>query len=270
MREKISACVICFNEEAKIRRCLESLAWCDEIVVVDSFSQDRTVAICREFTDLIYQHEWQGYIGQRNLIRQMAHHPWVLFLDADEEISPALRDEIVQTFERGTGEVAGFEFPRQVCYLGRWIRHGAWYPDIKLRLFRKDSGVSAGMEPHDHVEVNGPVRRLRHPIWHYTYNSIYDHLETINRFSSIAANEKFRSGGRFRLLDLLFRPFWRFVRGYVFRAGWREGIRGLIIALLGSMEVAIKYAKLWELELTRSGRGAKLPGKPPGSGGETA
>ena len=113
-REKISACIICFNEERKIRRCLESVKWCDEIIVIDSFSTDRTVDICKEFTDRVYQREWLGYVGQRNMIRDLATHPWILYLDSDEEVSIGLRDEILGEFEAGPGAVAGFEFPRLV------------------------------------------------------------------------------------------------------------------------------------------------------------
>jgi len=249
MREKISACVTCCDEESKIRRCLESLTWCDEIVVVDSFSKDRTVEICREYTDRVHQHEWLGYIGQRNLIRKMATHPWVLFLDADEEVTVELRQEILQEFEKGSGVYVGYEFPRLVHYLGRFIRHGSWYPDLKLRLFKKTYGSIVGREPHDRVMVDGPVKTLRHPILHYTYDDIYDHLRQINRFSTITALEKFKEGERFAWMDILFRPPWRFLRGYVIKRGFMEGFHGFLIALIGSFEVAMKYAKIREQEI---------------------
>jgi glycosyltransferase involved in cell wall biosynthesis len=113
-------------------------------VVVDSFSTDRTVELCREFTDRVYQHEWLGYIGQKNLIRRMASHPWILFVDADEEVSPELREEMIHELEANDGTIAGYEFPRMVNYIGRWIRHGEWYPDIKLRLFAKERVAAAG------------------------------------------------------------------------------------------------------------------------------
>lgn len=249
MRKKISACITCYNEEAKIRRCLESLTWCDEIVVVDNFSEDRTVEICKEYTDRVFTHEWLGYIGQKNLIKDKASHPWVFFLDADEEVSPRLREEILAEFDKGPSSFAGYQFPRQVYYLGKWIRHGVWYPDIKLRLFQRERGKSSGREPHDHVEVDGPVKTLKSPIWHYTYDGIHDHVRQINRFSTITAEEKYKEGTRFSWLDLIFRPPWRFFRGYFIRGGLLEGFHGLIIALLAAFEVAIKYAKLRELEL---------------------
>jgi glycosyltransferase involved in cell wall biosynthesis len=258
MREKISACITCFNEEEKIQCCLQSLTWCDEIVVVDSFSTDRTPDICREFTDRVYQHEWLGYIGQKNWARDRARHPWILFLDADEEVSGALRDEILAEFEKGTGDYVGYQFARQVFYLGRWIRHGAWYPDIKLRLFRKDCGHSAGREPHDHVEVDGPVKMLKGRIWHYTYDDINDQIRQFNRFSTITAEEKFARGVRFSFADLFFRPYWRFFKGYVLRGGFLDGFAGFVIAVLGAVEVFVKYAKLRELELVNKGQSGRM------------
>lgn len=246
MREKISACIITFNEEENIRRCMESVTWCDEVLVVDSFSKDRTVEICREYTDRVFQNEWKGYIAQRNYIRKLASHPWVLFLDADEEVSHALKEEIDKEFSSDTAPVDGFEFPRQVYYLGKWIRYGEWYPDIKLRLFRKERGRSCGVEPHDQVHVEGLVKRLRAPILHYTYVGLFDHLNTMNRFSSISAHAKHAQGLRFRWLDFLFRPPWRFFKGYVLRLGFLDGLRGLLIAIVNAFGVSMKYAKLWE------------------------
>ena len=249
---KISACVICYNEENKIRRCLESLTWCDEIVVVDSFSTDRTVEICKEYTERVYQHEWLGYIGQKNLIRDMAHYNWILFLDADEEVSDELRNEIQKEFSKDNkhfDSYAGYEFPRIVFYLGRWIRHGEWYPDIKLRLFRKELGRSAGQEPHDQVIVKGSVKRLKGHLLHYTYDNIYDHVNTINRFSSISAKEKAMRNSKCRISDIMFRPALRFFKGYILRQGFMDGMHGLLIAMISAFGVRVKYAKLWELEL---------------------
>lgn len=259
MRDKISACVTTFNEERNIRRCLESLRWCDEIVVVDSFSTDRTVELCREFTPRVYQHQWLGYIGQKNLIRRMASHPWILFVDADEEVSPDLRREIESELEDHDGSTAGYQFPRMVNYIGRWIRHGEWYPDIKLRLFLKERGRSGGQEPHDQVFVNGAVKTLKGHLWHYTYDDMHDHLETMNRFSSITAQEKHRAGSRFRWVDFLLRPPFRFLKAYLMRGGFLDGRRGFLIALIAAFGVCMKYAKLWELQFreqgARAGRG---------------
>ena len=248
MREHISACITAGNEENNIRRCLESVRWADEIVVVDSFSSDRTVEICREYTEKVYQHEWHGYIGQKNLIKDLAEGPWILFIDADEEISPELRDEILNEFSTDKADgLAGYEFPRLVKYLGRWITHGGWYPDVKLRLFRKDKGICGGKEPHDRTTVDGPVRKLRGQLYHYTYDNIAHQLSTINRFSGITAKGMFEDGRPFSMLDPLFRPVLRFVRGYIFKRGFLDGFPGLLIAVTTAYGVFVKYAKLWEL-----------------------
>jgi glycosyltransferase involved in cell wall biosynthesis len=259
MREKISACVIAYNEERKITRCLSSVTWCDEIVVLDSFSTDRTPEISRQFTDRVSQHEWLGYVGQRNTVRDMSRYPWLLFMDADEEMSPALRDEILGIFERGTGDTVGFEFPRQVYYLGRWIRHGEWAPDVKLRLFKKAYGRTEGQEPHDRVVVRGAVRRLRNPIWHYTYDDIIDQIRTANRFSTITAQQKFVQGDRLRCTDLTLRPAFRFFRSYVLRAGFLDGTHGFLIAAIAAFSSFLKYAKLWELVLKHKAYFRDLP-----------
>ncbi|MCS6772108.1 MAG: glycosyltransferase family 2 protein [Kiritimatiellae bacterium] len=247
-RPKISACVTTFNEERNIRRCLESVRWCDEIVVVDSFSSDRTVEICREYTPRVYQHPWQGYIGQKNYIRRLASHEWILFIDADEEVSPELREEIERELASNDGRIAGYRFPRMVNYLGKWIRHGEWYPDYKLRLFLRERGRSGGTEPHDQVFVDGEVKTLKSPLYHYTYDDIHDHLETMNRFSSITAREKFKIHARFRWRDFLLRPPLRFLKAYIFRGGFLDGRRGFLIAVISAFGVCMKYAKLWELE----------------------
>lgn len=267
-REKISACVICFNEERKIRRCLRSLAWCDEIVVMDSFSTDRTAEICREYTGRVVQQTWLGYVGQRNAVRQLARHPWILYLDSDEEVSPALRDEILAEFERGTGPFAGYEFPRIVYFLGRWIRHGEWYPDVKLRLFHKERGRTEGVEPHDRVVVSGPVKRLRNPVWHYTYEDVEDQVETMNRFTTISARQKVVRDIPFRWTDLFFRPPLRFLKGYLLKGGFLDGSRGLMIALMSAAGAMIKYIKLWEYRIRDRGL-LSLPPEPAGPPPET-
>jgi glycosyltransferase involved in cell wall biosynthesis len=247
MREKISACITAGNEEKNIRRCLESVAWCDEIIVVDSFSKDRTADICREYTDLVYEHRWLGYIGQKNLIKDLASHPWILFIDADEEVSVGLRDEIIREFDDGAcRDFAGYQFPRMVKFLGRWITHGDWYPDIKLRLFRKELGRCGGKEPHDRTTVEGPVRLLQHHLYHHTYANIADQIQTINNFSSISARGHVEDGRRFRVIDLMLRPVYRSFRSYILKLGFLDGLPGFIIAVAVGFGVFLKYAKLWE------------------------
>jgi len=253
MPEKITACVTAGNEEANIRRCLESITWTDEIVVVDSFSTDRTATICHGYTDLVFAHKWLGYIGQKNLAKDLAGNRWVLFLDADEEVSPELRDRILTEFENGSTEhYSGYEFPRMVKFLNRWIMHGDWYPDIKLRLYRKDMGECGGREPHDRMVVRGPVKRLKAPLYHHTYSGISDQLATMNRFSSLTAETQHGEGRRFRASFLLVRPALRLLRGYILKRGFLDGIPGLIIATTSAYGVFAKYAKLWERQRRRS------------------
>ncbi len=249
MSVDISACIITFNEESNIRRCLDSVKWCNEIVVMDSFSTDKTIEICREYTDAVYQHKWMGYVGQRNLVRQKAKCDWVLYLDADEEISDGLRDEIMAQLNKNNEKYAGYQFPRRVNYLGKWIMHGEWYPDIKLRLFQRSKGRSVGSEPHDYVVVDGNVKTLKNPINHYTYVDISDHVQTVNKFTSIAATEKFRAGEKYLWVDTIFRAQWRFLRGYIVKRGFLDGKRGLLIACINTLGVIVKYAKLWELQI---------------------
>lgn len=259
MSVEISACIITFNEETNIRRCLESVKWCDEIVVMDSYSTDRTIEICEEYTDKIHRHEWMGYVGQRNLVRELATRDWVLYIDADEEISDELRDEIVAEKSNNFGEYLGFQFPRRVRYLGEWILHGEWYPDIKLRLFKKNKGRSVGNEPHDYVIVDGNVKTLKKPINHYTYTDIEDHIRTVNHFTTIASSEKHAKGEKHSWLDMVFRAKWRFVRGYIIKAGFLDGKRGFLIAAFNTFGVIIKYAKLWEQGLQEEQNRQKHP-----------
>lgn len=259
MREKISACVLTFNEERKIGQCLRSLTWCDELVVLDSFSTDRTIDICRQYTTCVHQQKWLGYVGQRNALRALASNPWVLFLDSDEEVSPALRDEILAALQPGDTQTVGYEFPRQVFYLGRWIRHGEWYPDVKLRLFKKDYGRTEGQEPHDKVVVRGPVRRLKNPIWHYTYDDLADHINTLNRFSTITAEQRFAQGFSFHWTEMLLHPIGRFLKCYLLKQGFRDGKHGLTIALMASYGAFLKYAKQWELILKHKQSFRELP-----------
>lgn len=248
-RPTVSAIVVCFNEEKNIGACLDSLRWCDEIVVVDSFSTDRTVEICRQYTEHIVQRNWAGYRDQKAFAHSQATQDWVLLVDSDERVTPELRDEINRTLSSSAGAYAGFSVPRLVFYLGRWWRRGGWYPDYDVRLFRRDRATWGGTDPHEKILVDGQVRRLRHPLQHYSYRSIEDHIQRINHFTSISARELWKEGKRFHRSDALFRPAFRFFRSYVLKRGFLEGFAGFHVALTAAVYVFLKYAKLWELEL---------------------
>ena len=248
-RPTVSAIVVCFNEEGNIGACLESLRWCDEIVVVDSFSTDRTVEICRRYTNRVVQREWRGYIDQKTYALSQATKEWALSVDADERITPELREEIGQALVRDRDSYAGYAVPRLVFYLRRWWWRGGWYPDYTVRLFRRDRATWGGSEPHDKILVDGRIRRLRHPLHHFTYRDMEDHIRRINRFTSISSRELSKSGRRWRVTDALLRPAARFLRCYFLKRGFMEGFAGFYVAVTAAMYVFLRYAKLWELEL---------------------
>ncbi|HXG53404.1 MAG TPA: glycosyltransferase family 2 protein [candidate division Zixibacteria bacterium] len=251
----VSAIVVCFNEEDNIAECLESVRWCDEIVVVDSFSTDRTVEICRRYTDKVIQRPWSGYRNQKAFAHSQATGEWVLMIDADERVSPELKSEIQEALRHGADGVAAFSVPRLVFYLGRWWRRGGWYPDYDVRLFRRARARWEGRDPHEKIVVDGRVKRLKNPLFHFTYRDMSDHVETINRFTSVAARELAAEGTRWRLTDALFRPAFRFFRFYVLKRGFLEGFAGFYVALTAAVYVFLKYAKLWELELEEKSKG---------------
>jgi glycosyltransferase involved in cell wall biosynthesis len=248
-RPTVSAIVVCFNEEENIRPCLESLRWCDEIVVVDSFSTDRTVEIVRQYTDRIIQRPWAGYREQKAFAHSQATKDWVLLVDSDERVTPELRDEIQQTLTHDSSACAGFAVPRLVFYLGRWWWRGGWYPDYNVRLFRRDRATWGGSDPHEKILVDGPVRRLRYPLYHFSYRNIEDHIERINRFTSISSQELRKNEKHWRLIDALLRPGFRFFRSYILKRGFMEGFAGFYVATTAAMYVFLRYAKLWEIEL---------------------
>ena len=244
----VSAIVVCFNEEKNIQDCLESLRWCDEIVVVDSFSTDRTVEIARQYTDRIVQRPWAGYRDQKAFAHSQATKQWVMLVDSDERVTPELRDEIQRALDGDGGRYMGYAVPRLVFYLGRWWRRGGWYPDYDVRLFRRDKATWGGADPHEKILVEGPVRRLNHPLHHYSYRNIDDHIQRINRFTSISSRELRKEGGRWRLADALLRPAFRFFRSYILKRGFMEGFAGFYVAATAAVYVFLKYAKLWEIE----------------------
>lgn len=244
--EKITVCIICGNEIDNIERCLKSVTWASEILVMDSFSNDGTYDIAQKYATKVFRHEWLGYIGQKKLIAEKASSPWILFVDADEEVSEQLRDEIVSRFSKKIpDDIHGFNCPRQVRYLGRWIRHGDWYPDMKLRLFKKQFGQCGGEEPHDRIIVDGRVENLEGPLNHYTYTDIADQIRQINRFSTISATTYKGDPGIGRIL---FHSLFRFFKCYVLKRGFLDGIPGLIIANNVAFGTFSKYAKQWELK----------------------
>jgi glycosyltransferase involved in cell wall biosynthesis len=245
----ISAIVVCFNEEDRIRECLESLKWCDEIVVVDSFSQDRTVEICRQYTDRVIQRAWAGYRDQKAFAHSQAAREWVFLVDADERVPPELREEILDALGRYGSRFAAFSVPRLVYYLGRWWWRGGWYPDYDVRIFRRSRATWGGLDPHERIIVDGKIRRLKNPLHHFSYRDIGDHMNRINRFTTVSAAELKSRGRRWRLADNLVRPAVRFIRSYLWKRGFLEGFPGFFTSATAAVYVFLRYAKLKELEL---------------------
>jgi len=243
---KLSVTVITKNEAADIAEALESAAWADEIVVVDSASADDTVAIARRFTDRVIVREWPGYGAQKNYAAAAASHDWILSLDADERITPALAAEIRATLA-GAPAQAGYRVPRLNWHLGRWIRTTDWYPDYQLRLYDRRSGQWTGRHVHESVSVAGRAGTLQGELHHFPYRDIADHLETIDRYTTFAARQMHEEGRRAGLLQIGGHPPLAFVRNYLLRGGIRDGIPGFIISALNAYYVFLKFAKLWEL-----------------------
>lgn len=242
---KVSVYMITYNNEETVERALKSVTWADEVVIVDSFSNDRTVEIGRKFTDKLFQRKWPGHRDQYQYAADLTNHEWIMFVDADEEVSPELADEIREVLE-GKGEgVDGFFVYRRTFYLGRWIRYGGWYPDGEIRLYRRSKGRWEG-GLHARVVVNGRVQALKNLYYHYTYRDISDQIQTIDKYSRIAAEDMVKQREKFSLFKLLFHPPFRFIKEYFFKSGFRDGLPGLVIAVSTTYYVFIKYAKLWE------------------------
>jgi len=244
---KISAVVITHNEEAKIEAALLSLAGiAAEIIVVDSHSTDRTVKLARKHTDRIFERNWTNFSDQKNYGDGLAVHPWILSLDADERLSPELRAEIGARLD-DEPDCGAFSMPRKVYYLGRWIKHSGWYPDRKVRLFRKDRARWEGAYIHESLVVVGEVRKLKGDIHHYTYKNIADHLGRMNRFSDLGAQKLYAEKKKCRWYHLLLQPFGRFVKSYVLKRGFLDGFAGMVVSVLNGYGIFIRYAKLREI-----------------------
>ena len=247
---KLSVTVITKNEAADIEAALQSVAWADEIVVVDSGSTDDTAAIARRHTARVIQRDWPGYAVQKNHAASIASHDWILSLDADERVTPELAREIQALMAAGpTGLThGGYKIPRVTWHLGRWIRTTDWYPDLQLRLYDRRAAEWTGRHVHESVSVRGSTGMLRGELQHFAYRDIADHLETIDRYTTYAARQMQEDGRRAGWLQLAGHPPLAFLRNYLAHGGIRDGVPGLIISALNSYYVFLKFAKLWELQ----------------------
>lgn len=239
----LSVIVICKNEESNIQACLESVAWADEIIVLDSGSSDKTVSICQTFTDKVEITDWPGFGKQKQRALERATQPWVLSIDADERVSDTLKQEILTTIQRGDA-ACGYNLPRQSSFCGRFMQYSGWSPDYVLRLFRRDQAHFTDDIVHERVICQGPVVNLHTPLLHYTYDSLHQAIEKANLYSDLNAKKLFANGARSSLKKAIFHGFWAFVRTYIIRQGFRDGRRGFMLAVVIASTTYYKYAKL--------------------------
>lgn len=243
---KISAIVITLDEEGNLPSCLESLRWIDEIVVLDSGSRDKTREIARRFTPQVYETEWKGFGETKNLALAKATGEWILWVDADERVTPELSQEIRKRLEADGGRFAGYEVPRRAFFLGHPINHSGWYPGYVLRLFKREAGRFTTQPVHEGVTLQGKIGRLRGDLLHDTDPTIEHYLEKMNRYTTLAAAELYGRGRRTDLFDLAARPKAMFLKMYLLHAGFLDGLPGFLIAILSCYHVFTKYVKLWE------------------------
>jgi glycosyltransferase involved in cell wall biosynthesis len=246
----VSAFVITLNEERNIADCLESLKWADEIVVVDSGSTDATVGIARRYTGRVLEHPFEGYVPQTRWAAEQTRHPWILWLDADERLSAEARREIEEVLaDPDAGRWAGLEFPRRNHLGDRWIRHAGWYPQYRLRMWRRDAGrFDEGMLV-PRVLVSGSVRRMKGDILHYSYpNGVADMMQATARYAAAGAAERHAAGRRFSLLALLLKPPFTFLKKWLLQAGFLDGLPGLAVAAGAAYHRFVREVMLWEME----------------------
>jgi glycosyltransferase involved in cell wall biosynthesis len=244
-RARLSVTVITWNEEARLPACLESVAWANEIVVVDAESGDRTVEVARGYTDHVVVRPWEGFGRQKNFALERTTGDWILSLDADEEVSAELRADIVRVLD-GEARADAYAVPRRNIFWGQWVRHGRLYPDWQVRLFRRGHGRFVERDVHESIEVRGDVGRLSGPLVHRSYRDVADFLERTNRYTSLAAAEWVRQGRRAGVRDLVLRPAGRFFSMYVLHRGFADGWRGFLLAALYAYYVLIRSVKIWE------------------------
>ena len=241
---KISACIISFNEEKKIEDCLRSLQGVvDEIIVVDSLSNDATIAIAKKYTDQIYEQKFLGHVEQKNLAVSKANHDWILSLDCDERLSEELKASIL-TVKDQLDSFDAYRMPRKTFYVYRWLNH-CWYPDKKVRLFNKQMAKWGGINPHDKVVVDSDnIKELKGDILHYSFESISAHIQTLDKFTEIGAQEIIKRGKKVSLASPFTHASWTFLRMYIFRRGFLDGFAGLVASTLSFAHVFVKYSKV--------------------------
>ncbi len=239
---QISATIVTLNEERNIARAIESLRCCEEILIIDSGSQDRTLELAQRLGARVIETHWRGYARQKNFAAEQAQHDWILSLDADEALSETLEAEIWELKKQGP-HFFGYTMPRLAQYCGRWILHSGWYPDRKLRLYDRRNAQWTGDYIHESVRVNGPVGALQSDLLHFTCASLSEHLTTLNRYTDLAAQELVAQGTKASTRRLLLDPAWTFIRTYFIHRGFLDGPEGVSIAWMAALYTFLKYAK---------------------------
>jgi glycosyltransferase involved in cell wall biosynthesis len=256
---KISSIIIAKNEERNIARCLESQqGLMDEmIVIIDKSSTDSTAEIAKNFPCAkLYTAEWKGYSATKQYGVSLASNDWIFWIDADEEITPALKEEI-KTLSREGFTFNAYNVARKAFFLGKWMKHSGWYPSRVTRLFNRHSAVFSSRNVHENLEVTGSVGELKNDLHHYTDADIKHYFMKFNSYTSLAAEDLSEKNKRFRLSDITIRPFYLFIKMYIIKRGFLDGIQGFMLAVFSSLYVFTKYSKLWELNNRRKKSGDK-------------
>lgn len=245
--EKLSVIIITHNEESNIVDCLRSVSWANEIIIVDSQSTDRTVELAKQFTQKIFTTEWKGFAAAKNFALQKVVNEWVLSLDADERVTPELSFEINRVITDNSNNIVGFEIARRAYFLGKWIKHCGWYPGFVTRLFKSSAVKFNEMRVHEKIEITGDVGRLQYDLLHFTDDTLFQYLEKFNRYTSLAAEDLVEGGKKSTFFDILIRPPYLFLKMFLIRFGFLDGMHGFVLSLLSANYVFVKYAKLREL-----------------------
>lgn len=251
--QTISATIITLNEEKDLPRCLDSLGFADEIIVVDSGSADRTVEVATKMGAKVVQEPWHGYGAQKNFAMSLAKSDWVLNVDADEVVTPELREEILSEI-RSAQSAAGYSVARKTYYLGRWIKHGGWYPNYVTRLAQRSKGNWTEPNVHEELQIQGELRQLRNPLLHYTFSDIADQVRTNLRYSRQGAMDLHAKDVRPSFVKILAKPLGKFFETYLLKRGFLDGLPGFIISINAAHSMFLKYAYLWELSRENTDR----------------
>ncbi len=242
----LSIIIITKNESEHIARCLQSVSWADEIIVLDSGSSDGTVSICRQFTPHVYETDWPGFGLQKQRALDKATGDWVLSIDADEQITEELKNEILQAIKSNT--IHGYEIPRLSSYCGRQMKHGGWWPDYVSRLFQREAGHFTDDLVHERIIITGNIQKLTRPILHETFIDLEEVLHKVNNYSSLGAKKLFQKGKSTTFGKVLLKGLWTFFRTYILRASILDGAQGLMLAISNAEETYYKYLKLLDLQ----------------------